>query len=264
MMEPLLAGVLGLLIGSFLNVCIYRLPRDLSVVRPRSFCPDCEHPVSWYDNIPLLSYVMLGGKCRHCGWRIPPRYPVVELLTALAFFGAVHLQGVTLEALKLCVFSAILIELAVSDMETLIVPDEFTIGGWVLAVVLAAFVPMQPGIVGVLIGFDKDPRFLSIAESAIGGLFTAGVLYSVGWLYLKIRKREGLGLGDVKMIGMIGAFLGIHLTLMTLVVGSVAGSLIGLILIFAMKKDAATYELPYGTFIGGAAILMAFFGPRVF
>jgi leader peptidase (prepilin peptidase)/N-methyltransferase len=261
MIEALLAGLFGLLIGSFLNVCIYRLPRDLSAVRPRSFCPECEHMIAWHDNIPVLSYIVLGAKCRHCRANIPVRYPVVEILTGALFFLAVYLNGLSLPALKLCIFSAILIELSVSDLETLIVPDEFTLGGAAIGFVLSFFVMMDPGVITALFGPFWNPTIVSVAESLAGALFPSGTLYLVGKAYQKIRNREGLGFGDVKMIAMIGAFLGIHLTLITLVIGSIAGSLIGLALIFAMKKDAATYELPYGTFIGAGAVLVAFVGP---
>jgi len=262
-MQAGIAGLFGLLIGSFLNVCIFRLPRDLSVVRPRSFCPDCEHPIAWYDNIPLLSYVLCRGRCRHCRVWIPPRYPAVEMLTGGLFYLAVYLYGVTPMGVKLCLFSAILVELTVSDLETLIVPDEFTLGGLALGVITAALVPMPPGLVSLFAGLGADVRLVSVGDSLTGALFTGGVLYAVGWLYTKVRKREGLGLGDVKMIAMVGAFLGLHLTLLVLIIGSIAGSVIGLAYIYALKKDLATYELPYGTFIGATAIVIGFLGDRL-
>src|SRR5215469_9245181 len=129
MIETMLAFLAGLLIGSFLNVCIYRMPRDLSVVRPRSFCPNCEKMIAWYDNVPVASYVMLGGECRYCKERIPLRYPLVELATAAA--------------VKFAVFSAILIALIASDFEERILPDEFTLGGTAIGLVLAPFVPIE-------------------------------------------------------------------------------------------------------------------------
>lgn len=259
MIEALLAGCFGLLIGSFLNVCIYRLPRDLSVVRPRSHCPECKQTIAWHDNVPVASYVVLGARCRHCRARIPVWYPLVELLTGLSFFLAVLLCGLSLPALKLCVFSALLIELSFSDLLTRILPDEFTLGGTVAGIVLALFVSMDPGIIYALLSPVDSLAMASVAESLAGALFTSGVLWLVGWLYLKIRKREGLGLGDVKMIAMIGAFLGVHQTLLVLIGGSVLGSIAGLIFIFAARKDS-TYELPYGTFLGLAALLFAFWG----
>ena len=134
MLEACLAALSGLLIGSFLNVCIYRWPRDLSVVRPRSFCPKCEQPIGWFDNVPVLSYLLLRGRCRKCGAQIPARYLVVELLTAAAFFCAVWFLGPTLAAAKYCVFGALIIALVFSDLEERILPDEFTLGGAVVGV----------------------------------------------------------------------------------------------------------------------------------
>jgi leader peptidase (prepilin peptidase)/N-methyltransferase len=259
MIEALLAGIFGLLIGSFLNVCIYRLPRDLSVVRPRSHCPSCEKTIAWYDNIPVLSFLLLHAKCRHCPARISYRYPLVELMTGAAFFLAVLFYGLSLPALKLCVLSAILIELAFSDLEERILPDEFTIGGIVAGVAFALFLPMEPGLVYTLMSPVTQPAVVSVAESLAGAIFTSGTLWLVGWLYLKIRKREGLGFGDVKMIAMIGAFMGIHLTLVVLIIGSVLGSVVGLLFIFLARKDS-TYELPYGTFLAIAALLYGFLG----
>ncbi len=264
MTEAVLAGLFGLLIGSFLNVCIYRLPRDLSVVRPRSYCPECEHPIPWYDNIPLVSFLLLGGRCRHCHRRIPFRYPLVELLTGGAFFAAVILHGSTLFAFKLCLFAAILVELIFSDIEERILPDEFTLGGMFAGFILAAVVPMDHGLVYILLTPALGPVAVSVAESVAGAAFTGGALWAVGWLYQKIRHKEGLGLGDVKMVGMIGAFLGLHQTLLTLMVGSLAGSIIGLLYIYGMRKDPATYELPYGSFLGAAALWFALFGRMIF
>ena len=143
MIEALIAALAGLLIGSFLNVCIYRLPRDLSVVKPRSFCPECNKMIPWYDNIPVISYLVLAGRCRRCGHRIPVRYPLVELLTAAAFFCAVRNLGPTLAAVKFCAFGAILIALVFSDLEERILPDEFTLGGAALGVIFAIFVPPE-------------------------------------------------------------------------------------------------------------------------
>jgi leader peptidase (prepilin peptidase)/N-methyltransferase len=146
LIEAILAGLVGLLIGSFLNVCIYRLPRDLSVVSPRSFCPQCEGPIAWFDNIPLVSYFVLRMRCRKCGKRIPLRYPLVELLTGAAFFCAVWALGLTAAALKFSVFGAVVIALVFSDLEERILPDEFTLGGTALGILFAIFVPMKYGI----------------------------------------------------------------------------------------------------------------------
>src|SRR5271165_3510757 len=156
MIEALIAGLFGLLIGSFLNVCIYRLPRDLSVVHPRSYCPRCEHPIAWYDNIPVVSFALLRGRCRHCGATIPWRYPLVELLTGVAFAGAVSLLGPVIAAAKLCVFSAILIALVFAGLEERILPDEFTLGGIAAGLLFSVFVPLR-GIWSLFIA-HLDPR----------------------------------------------------------------------------------------------------------
>ena len=266
MLESLLAIIAGLLIGSFLNVCIYRMPRDLSVVRPRSFCPACEHPIAWYDNIPVVSYFVLRGRCRHCGARIPVRYVIVELLTAALFFLIVTALGLTAPAAKLCLLTALLIGLTFADLEERILPDEFTLGGTAAGLVLAYFVPVDDVIAHIVLpglGFHLSPQWLSVAESVLGAAAPAGSLWLGGFLFEKIRHKEGLGLGDVKMMAMFGAFLGLRATLLTLILGSVAGSIIGLIYIRITKKDAATYQLPFGTFLGFAGIFVALVGERV-
>ncbi len=261
MLATVLAFFAGLLIGSFLNVCIFRLPRDLSVVRPRSFCPGCEKMIAWYDNIPVLSYLMLRGRCRHCKERIPLRYPLVELSTAAAFAVCVAALGPTPEALKFCLFSAILITLIFSDMEERILPDEFTIGGVALGLVLSAFVPVdRNGLAHFLLPPSLGPRWLSVGEAALGAGFASGSIWFVGWAYQKLRHREGLGFGDVKMIAMIGAFLGLRSALLTLISASLFGAVGGLIYIYARGKDASTYELPFGSFLGMAALAVAMFG----
>ena len=257
MIEAGLAALFGLLIGSFLNVCIYRLPRDLSVVRPRSFCPECEHPIAWHDNIPILSFLLLEGKCRKCGNRIPWRYPAVELLTAAFFFCAVYAGGVTGPTVRVSIFGAMLIALIFSDLEERILPDEFTIGGTLAGFVMAAFVPMSPGLTQLLLMRVRNPTIVSVAESVFSAVFCAGALWLVGATYQKIRHKEGLGFGDVKMVAMIGAFLGLQGALMTMIVGSVMGSVVGLAYIWITGKDMSSYELPFGTFLGGAALLVA-------
>jgi leader peptidase (prepilin peptidase)/N-methyltransferase len=259
-LEVVLAFLAGLLIGSFLNVCVYRLPRDLSVVRPRSHCPACEKPIAWYDNIPVASYAMLGGRCRHCKARIPLRYLLVELGTAAAFALCVIALGPTLAALKWAVFSAILITLLATDLEERILPDEFTLGGAVVGIVLAAVVPIDAGIVTFLLSGAFGLRMASIAESLVSAWVAGGAIWLVGWLYQKFRHREGMGFGDVKMIAMIGAFLGFQETLLTLILASVLGSVSGVAYVLITKKDMATYELPFGSFIGLAGLVVALWG----
>ena len=258
MIEALIAGLAGLLIGSFLNVCIYRLPRDLSVVSPRSFCPGCEHGIAWYDNIPVLSYLILRGRCRHCQVRIRIRYPLVEFLTAACFFATVWLFGLTAVAIKDCVFEAILIALLFTDLEERILPDEFTIGGTIVGLILAFVIPADSGLLRFILPAIKGPRVLSLLAAAFAALFSSLSLWLIGVLYKKLRNREGLGLGDVKMVAMVGAFLGLQGVMLTLIVGSVLGALIGLGFIFLTGKDAATYELPFGAFLGIGGLAVVF------
>ena len=260
MIEALLAGLFGLLIGSFLNVCIYRLPRDLSVVRPRSFCPACEHPIAWYDNVPVVSFLLLQGKCRKCAARISLRYPVVELLTGFYFFCVVYVLGAGGLGIKNCIFGAILIALIFADLEERILPDEFTIGGIIAGFLISAFVPMDAGIMQLLLMSVRNPTIVSVAESAFAALFCAGALWVVGALYQKLRHREGLGFGDVKMVAMIGAFLGLQGALLTMIAGSLLGSIVGLAYIWLARKEMSSYELPFGSFLGSAALAVTFYG----
>jgi leader peptidase (prepilin peptidase)/N-methyltransferase len=262
----LLAFLFGLIIGSFLNVCIYRLPRDLSVVKPRSFCPGCQKQIAWYDNIPVLSFFLLGRKCRYCGTPISFRYALVELLTGLLFFLIVLALGPTVVAFKLCVLCALLVGLTFTDLDALILPDELTLGGTVVGFLFAWFVPVDDRAAHVALtiaGFHPSQQWAQVAESVVGAVLPASFLGLGGWLFEKIRHKEGLGLGDVKMIAMVGAFLGLSAALLTLIIGSIAGSVIGLIYIYATKKDASTYELPFGSFLGFAGIVVALTGAPV-
>jgi leader peptidase (prepilin peptidase)/N-methyltransferase len=261
MLEALLAFAAGLLIGSFLNVCIYRMPRDLSVVSPRSFCPACEHPVAWYDNIPILSFVVLRGRCRHCAGPISRRYPLVEALTAALFFGIVLMRGPSLLSLKLCVFCALIVGLVFSDLEERILPDEFTLGGVALGLLFAVTVPFQGTFLSLFL-HHWGHRWLSLAESVVSAAVPALLMWGLGALYQKLRHKEGLGLGDVKMVAMIGAFLGLQPAILAVMVGSLLGSVIGLAYIYLSRKDASTYELPFGTFLGAGAIAVALLSLR--
>ncbi len=248
MPETLLAALFGLLIGSFLNVCIYRWPRDLSVVKPRSKCPACEAPIAWYDNIPVASWLILGGHCRNCKATIHWRYPAVELLTAAAFAWFANENGIGFVTAKLCVFSAILIALAFTDADTRILPDELTVGGTLIGFVLSAATP---------------PHLGSFVQSLIGASVAFGTLWFAGWLFEKLRHKEGLGFGDVKMMALIGAFLGFEGALLTIIAGSILGAIVGLAYIRLTGKDPATYELPFGTFLAIAGFLVAVEGETV-
>ncbi len=259
MLDAILALLAGLLLGSFLNVCIHRMPRDLSVVRPRSFCPECEKQIAWYDNIPVFSFLALRGRCRACGKPISWRYPAVEILTGATFFYIVLTRGTTPEAWKLCTFAALIIGLVFSDYEELILPDEFTLGGAVLGLAFAAWAPPDRGLIGYFLPVGWDPRLAAVVAAAMGAAFLSGLFWLVRAVYMAVRKKEGLGLGDVKMMAMLAAFLGLQGALMSAVLGAILGSVVGLTYIILSKKDAGTYELPFGTFLGVAALAYALF-----
>ena len=269
MLEALVALAFGLLIGSFLNVCIYRLPRDLSVVSPRSHCIACDHTIAWYDNLPLASYLLLGGKCRYCQARISARYPIVEVLTGGCFFLYVLRLGPTLPALKYCILAALLIGLLFSDLEERILPDELTLGGAAIGIILSYFVKVQDfaaHLLFLMVGNPLDERspWLSVAESVLGAFFPAFILWLGGYIYEKVRKREGMGFGDVKMMMMIGAFLGTRGTILTMVIASVLGSVVGFVYIRITHKEVSTYELPFGSFLAFGALLVTLIEPAVF
>jgi leader peptidase (prepilin peptidase)/N-methyltransferase len=255
----LIAGVFGLLIGSFLNVCIYRWTRDLSVVRPRSACPSCNHPIAWYDNVPIMSYLLLRGRCRHCRERIAWAYPAVELLTGMffAWFGAVDGPGAL--AAKNCLFAAILIGLIFSDLDTRLLPDQFTLGGLCAGLAFSLFVPLPPALFGLLTdlaGVELPPRYVSFGEALLGAFIPAGVLWLLGRITGKILGKEALGLGDVKMVAMSGAFLGIGNVLLTLMLGSLLGLLVALPLRLNRRGQDSEY-LPFASYLGAAGLIVA-------
>jgi leader peptidase (prepilin peptidase)/N-methyltransferase len=223
-------------------VCIHRLPRETSIVWPGSACPGCARELSWYENIPVISYVALRGRCRSCGMRISPRYPIVETLTAALFAAAYWYYGPSLLLVSRVVFGCALLVLFAIDLEHHLLPNVITV----------------PGIVvGFAFSFLTAPGWLSsLVGIAIGG----GVLFAVAEGYYRLRHEEGLGMGDVKMLAMIGAFLGWQLTLMTLMLGSVAGSIVGLAII-ALRRGDMKYALPFGTFLAMGAALAATIGP---
>ena len=257
----------GLVIGSFLNVCIVRIPQGKSIVLPASACPNCGAAIRPYDNIPVLSYVvLLRGKCRGCKAPISWMYPLVELLTGLLFLGCYAGFGLTTEALKWAVFSAIMIVLVFTDLRERLLPDVVNYTGFALGLVLSVFVKPSDGtalwIANRLFDFPPPAPALSFADAIFGAAIGSGLLWLVSEAYFKLRRREGMGLGDVKMMLMAGAFLGIKRTLLTILTGSLLGSVLGIAFIMARSKES-DYELPFGTFLGLAALLVVFFGTPV-
>jgi len=257
-LEIAIAALFGLLFGSFLNVCIFRLPRDLSVAWPRSRCLECNHRILARDNIPVLSYLLLGGRCRHCRSSIHWRYPVVEALTAALFAAGVSKWGPTPDAAKFALFAFLMVGMIFSDLETRLLPDEFTKGGIVAGLLLALVIPLPRELMMLFLPGEWR-RFAGLADAAAGATLVSGAMWSVGYIYGKVREREGLGFGDVKMVAAIGAFLGLAPALMTVLIGCTVGTVLGLGYVWLAKKDLATYELPFGTFLGAAALVVAVF-----
>lgn len=247
MPEPVMlviVGALGLAVGSFLNVCIYRLPRRESLVFPASHCTSCGRALSWYENVPVGSYLVLGGRCRSCRARIALMYPLVEVAAAVIAVTWYLQYGLSLLFVSRLVFALALLVLFVIDLQQRILPNVITLPGIVVGLVFSPFVP--PGW----------------REALIGALIGGGGLFVVAEGYYRIRGEEGLGMGDVKMLGMIGAFLGWKLMLLTLVLSSLAGSLVGVLMIASGKGDMK-YALPFGTFLTLGALAACIFGDPI-
>jgi leader peptidase (prepilin peptidase)/N-methyltransferase len=237
-------GLLGLVVGSFLNVCIYRLPRRESVHWPGSHCTVCNRPLAWYENIPVASWLVLGGRCRTCREPISPMYPLVEAVTAAVFVAGYAIYGPTPLLAARLLFACAMIVLFAIDLRHQILPNAITV----------------PGIVvGFALSFVLPPGWL---RSLIGLLAGGGILFAIAEVYFRLRGIEGLGMGDVKMLAMIGAFLGWQLMLLTLVLASFAGSLLGLALI-ASGRGGMKLKLPFGTFLAVGALLAAVAGEPI-
>ena len=310
-MEPFIAAAIfayGLCFGSFLNVCIYRLPLGKSVVAPRSACPHCGDMIPLYLNLPVISWLMLGGKCRNCKQPISPRYLVVELLTGLLFLGCYLHFGLTLAALKCIVLGYLLLGLIFTDAETKLLPDAMTLPGIGLGILFSLVVPVNdlashifPGMVSTAMRGQISWRVWSLSDSLLGAAVGASFLYGAAAIYLRARGVEGMGFGDVKLMALIGAFLGTKLTVLTIFASSLAGSLFGLSTVLAVwmkrmrrikARSAASqtsssvssglslhdahrrawhsarlalryYEMPFGVFLGAMAALSFLFGNRL-
>ncbi len=298
-MDPLLAtGIfgLGLAFGSFLNVCIYRLPRGLSVVRPGSACPHCGKFIRFYDNIPVLSWLFLRGRCRACSARISPRYLVVELLTGGLFLLCYSRFGLTLGMLKCAVLGFLLLGLIFTDAETRLLPDKLTLPGLAIGLIFSLFVPVNdmlsillPGTFAIPMTASSSMRVFSLMDSALGAIIGASFLYGAGAIYFRARGVEGMGFGDVKLMAMVGAFVGTRLTILTIFAASLAGSAFGLWTVLsvwvkrterrrrafheeppiARKKAWSSaivalrrYQMPFGVFLGTMGLMAFLFGQR--
>jgi len=297
LLDPLFAVpffVYGLVLGSFLNVCIYRLPRGMSLVRPGSACPACGASIAWYDNLPVVSWLLLRGRCRACREHISPRYLVVELLTGLLFLACYAAFGWRFSTFKFCAFAFLLLGLIFTDAEHKLLPDALTLTGLGIGLGFSLLVPVQDlgsrlltAWIKLPVGSDMSWRLLSLLDSVLGAAVGASFIYGAREIYRRARGVEGMGFGDVKLMAMVGAFLGIKLTIFTLFAASLVGSSFGLAAVLAvwwkrtrrrilrLHEPAAAarkrawksamliyrhYEMPFGVFLGSMALLAAFFG----
>lgn len=280
--------LLGLVFGSFLNVCIFRIPLGRSVVAPRSACPNCGRAIRAYDNIPVLGWILLRGRCRNCKTKISSRYVAVELLTAFLFVACYWRAANLLETAKLCIFSFLVLGLIFIDAEHHLLPNRLTIPGVWVGLLFSLIIPvngLDPNLFWT-VRHPLPPQLIWFANSLLGAAIGALVIYAAGELYFRVRGIEGMGFGDVKFMGMIGAFLGIKLTLFTILGASILGTLFGsAIVLFVWQKRVRrrkralssapniyarswrsaqlilrAYELPFGVFLGGVALAALFFG----
>jgi leader peptidase (prepilin peptidase)/N-methyltransferase len=282
----------GTVIGSFLNVCITRIPEDLSIVSPGSRCPRCETPIKPYDNVPVFGWLWLRGKCRACGLPISPMYPLMELSTGLLFVAAYLEFGLTQATVKWLFFTCLILILTVTDLRVRLLPDLITWPGMAAGLLFSAFVPPNDGFAGLLsyrLFHQPLPRFAGgILDGILGAAFGSFLLWGLAAAYRVVRGREGMGMGDVKMMAMAGAFLGVRGTFLMILVGSLLGSVIGLAVVLALYLGrwksglakrasrrglgtesslrwtiASQYQLPLGTFLGIGALAIVYGGAVV-
>jgi leader peptidase (prepilin peptidase)/N-methyltransferase len=241
----LYVAAVGLVVGSYLNVVIHRLPLRKSTVLPRSRCPHCDAPIRAIDNLPLLSFLVLRGRCRVCKAPISWRYPVIEALTAALFVGCLEAFGISWHALAAVAFGCLLLALAGIDLEHFLLPDVLTLPA------LAA---------GLLLSLRAD--WITPRQALLGAALGGGGLWLLAQLWLLLRHEEGMGLGDVKMLAMVGAFLGWQGVIVTVFLGSLVGAIVGLTLIAAGRLDLGS-RLPFGVFLAGGAMVALFAGPAI-
>ena len=286
----------GLVFGSFLNVVIYRVPRGQSVVKPRSACPNCGTQIRAYDNIPVLSWVLLRGRCRDCGHAISARYALVELLCGFLFVSAYFYAApvdnfvAIWTLLKLCVFFFLLIPLIFIDFEHHLLPDVLTLPGIILGLIFSLLVPvggMPTFVIRKMLGLRWPLIAISALDALVGALVGALFIYVVGEIYFRLRHIEGMGFGDVKLMAMVGAFLGARLALLIIFTGAVLGTIFGLITTLAVWRKRIQrrqkrresnvlsrswrsaslmlryYEVPFGVFLGSMAVVSVFVGNRM-
>jgi leader peptidase (prepilin peptidase)/N-methyltransferase len=260
------AFALGLVVGSFLNVCILRIPAGESIVRPASHCPKCGKAIAPYDNVPVLSWLWLRGRCRNCRASISPLYPAVELLTGILFAACELAFGFQLAALKWAMFCALLIVLAITDLRERMLPDKVNLSGALIGLACSFALPVGDGsslwVASRLFAFPPPAPFLSLGDALLGAAAGAGILWVFAEGYFRLRGREGMGLGDVKMMAMAGTFLGPKAAVLTIMAGALLGSVLGAAFML-FRRTGSEYELPFGTFLAAAGLLVVFYGPPV-
>jgi leader peptidase (prepilin peptidase) / N-methyltransferase len=266
-----LMGMFGAIIGSFLNVVIHRVPRGQSIVLPESACPSCRTPIKAYDNIPILSFLILRGRCRKCGAGISPRYPAVEALTALLFATVTWHDGLSFALAFDLAFTASIVALIFIDAEHMILPNAITYPGILFALITRVAVPYLAGPAH----FDDLPQLqallppnyplwlVSLIGAVIGALAGGGSLWLMGFLWERLRGVEAMGLGDVKMMFMVGAFLGWRLTILTILIGAFTGSLVGIVVMVRRGGRNLQTMLPFGIFLGIGSIVSLLIGARI-
>jgi|SRR5215472_16394963 len=277
--------LVGLAFGSFLNVCISRLPRDQSVVTPRSHCPRCEAAIAWYDNIPIVSWLLLRGRCRQCGSRISFRYPAVEMLTALLFLWCYASFGLGWMLAKTCIYSFLVVGLIFTDAETGLLPAEFTYSGIVMGLLLSWFAPVDASGSEFLIrAFGgralASQQALSVLDGVAGALFGATFFYLAWALYYLVRRVDGVGFGDVAFAAMIGAFLGLKLTILVVFFSPIMATLFAITFLLPMRRVANLAQesqvgqstqssgflhnqVRFGVFLGISALIALFLGEPI-
>lgn len=282
----------GIVIGSFLNVCILRIPADLSIVAPSSRCPRCETLIKWYDNVPVFGWLWLRGKCRTCGLAISPMYPLVELATGLLFVACYLEFGLTQATVKWLFFTCLIIVLTITDLRERILPDLVNWPGFAVGVFFSSVVPPDDGFALWLSRslFHRTPPGFAegVLDALLGAAFGSFLLWAVATLYKRVRGREGMGMGDVKMMAMVGAFLGVRGAFLTILLGTLLGTVVGVTIMVALFAGgwhrklaerasrrgigavtalrwaiASQYQLPLGTFLGIAGLLVMFFGTGI-
>ena len=241
-----LVFMFGMCIGSFLNVCIYRLPSSMSIIKPsRSFCPQCKSAIKFYDNIPVFSYIWLRGRCRNCKASISLRYPLVELITGILAIAILFLFGLTLEGLVYFIFISSLLVITFIDIDHKIIPDIITIPGIPIGLAASFVLPA-----------------MTFKSSLIGLLVGGGSLMLVAWIYSLVTRKEGMGGGDIKLLGMIGTFIGWKGVIFTIFAASLAGTLVGII-VMLQKRENLKFAIPFGPFLSIGAMSYVFFGEKV-